>query len=125
MHDEQQHRHRRGPSAVSSAAKPSGATSRQRQQLCERAEEILASHDARHAARVNDRDDQHAVMQEDLRYLGVGEVLADVDVLGVHVLADRLGRAVGTRSAVTMRELKRLDTRLAACDLPAAADFRE
>jgi hypothetical protein len=33
--------------------------------------------------------------------------------------------AQGTRSDVTMRELKRLDTRLAACDAPAAADFRE
>ena len=33
--------------------------------------------------------------------------------------------AHSTRSHVTMRELKRLDRRLAACDAPAAADFRE
>jgi hypothetical protein len=26
---------------------------------------------------------------------------------------------------MTLRELKRLDRQLAACDLPAAADFRE
>ena len=30
-----------------------------------------------------------------------------------------------TRSDITMRELKRLDRRLAACDAPATADFRE
>jgi hypothetical protein len=33
--------------------------------------------------------------------------------------------ARATRSHVTMRELKRLDRRLAACDAPAAADLRE
>jgi hypothetical protein len=33
--------------------------------------------------------------------------------------------AHGTKSDVTMRELKRLDDRLAAYDVPAAADFRE
>jgi transcriptional regulator with XRE-family HTH domain len=30
-----------------------------------------------------------------------------------------------TRSALTMRELRRLDHQLAACDVPAASDFRE
>jgi hypothetical protein len=33
--------------------------------------------------------------------------------------------AQDTKSDVTMRELKRLDERLAVCDVPAAADFRE
>ena len=33
--------------------------------------------------------------------------------------------ARATRSHVTMRELRRLDRRLAGCDAPAAADFRE
>jgi hypothetical protein len=33
--------------------------------------------------------------------------------------------AQGTKSDVTMRELKRLDAQLASCDVPAAADFRE
>jgi len=36
-----------------------------------------------------------------------------------------LGMTQSTRSDMTLRELKRLDRRLAACDLPAAADFRE
>ena len=36
---------------------------------------------------------EHAVMQEDLGELGVGEVLVDVDVLDVHVLADGVGCA--------------------------------
>ena len=38
--------------------------------------------------RVHHGHDQHAVVQEDLGHLGVGEVGRDVDVLGVQVLAD-------------------------------------
>jgi transcriptional regulator with XRE-family HTH domain len=36
-----------------------------------------------------------------------------------------LGIVRTTKSNLTMRELRRLDRQLAACDLPAAADFRE
>ena len=36
-----------------------------------------------------------------------------------------LGIARTTKSHTTLRELKRLDRRLATCDAPAAADFRE
>jgi hypothetical protein len=36
-----------------------------------------------------------------------------------------LGIVQTTRSDMTVRELRQLDHRLAACDLPAAADFRE
>jgi hypothetical protein len=36
-----------------------------------------------------------------------------------------LGIAQSTKSDVTVQELKRLDRQLAACDAPAAADFRE
>ena len=39
---------------------------------------------------VDDGHDEDAVVQEDLGDLGVGEVGADVDVLGVQVLADGL-----------------------------------
>ena len=45
------------------------------------------------AAVVDDRDDEHAVVQEDLGDLHVGVVRVDVDVLGVHVLPDRLDPA--------------------------------
>jgi hypothetical protein len=36
-----------------------------------------------------------------------------------------LDMAKATKSDMTMRELRRLDDQLAACDMPAAADFRE
>jgi hypothetical protein len=36
-----------------------------------------------------------------------------------------LDMARTTKSDMTMRELERLDAGLAACDVPAAADFRE
>ncbi len=40
-----------------------------------------------------DRDDQHAVVQEELGELGVGVLVLDDDVVGGQVLADRLERA--------------------------------
>ena len=42
---------------------------------------------------VDDGHEQDAVVEEDLGDLGVGEVGADVDVLGVHVVADGLAAA--------------------------------
>ena len=59
------------------------------------------------AAVVDDRDDQHAVVEEDLGDLGVGEVGADVDVLGVHVLADGLDAAASRFSSVSSSERRR------------------
>ena len=57
---------------------------------------------------VDDRDDQHAVVEEDLGDLGVGEVGADVDVLGVHVLADGLDRGSASRfSSASSSERRR------------------
>jgi hypothetical protein len=49
-------------------------------------------------------DLEHAVMQEDLGELGVGEVLADVDVLRVHVLADGFA---GAGRALLQRRVER------------------
>ena len=87
---------------------PSSASSRQREQPPgERAEEVFASHDAGHATSVDDRDDQHPVMQEDLGELGVREVLADVDVLRVDVPADGFvdaGRALLERRVERPRD---------------------
>jgi hypothetical protein len=54
------------------------------------AEEVSAGDDTLDVACVNVGDDEHAVVEERLGELGVREVGADVDVLGVHVVADRL-----------------------------------
>jgi GNAT superfamily N-acetyltransferase len=45
---------------------------------------------------LDDRDEKDAVVEEDLGDLGVGEVGADVDVLGVHPVAHGLELAAGT-----------------------------
>ena len=77
---------------------------RRDQAFGERAREVLAGDDARHPAAVDDRDDEHAVVQEDLGELGVGEVLVHIDVLGVHVLADRFVDAAARFSSATSSE---------------------
>ena len=48
------------------------------------------------AAVVDDGDDEHPVMEEDLGDLGVREVGSDVDVLGVHVPPDQFDAAADT-----------------------------
>ena len=53
---------------------------------------------------VDDRDEQHAVVEEGLGDLGVGEVGADVDVLGVHVLPDGLARHAARFSSAVSSE---------------------
>jgi hypothetical protein len=60
----------------------------------DRAEEVAAGDDPHEAALVRHGHQQHAVVQEDLGDAEVGEVLIDVDVLRVHVAADRLGPAL-------------------------------
>jgi len=61
--------------------------------LGERAEEVAAGQQPEHPPVVDDGHDEHAVVEEDLGDLQIGEVGADLDVLGVHVLPDRLGAA--------------------------------
>ena len=60
------------------------------------AEEVATGDDAGDATVVDDRDDEHPVVQERLGDLRVGEVGAHLDALGVHVLGDRIVATGGT-----------------------------
>ena len=73
---------------------------RSREQLLgQLAEEVVAGDDRVDAPVGRDRDDEHAVVQEELGQLRVGVLVFDDDVVGRQVLADRLVRAArGGRS---------------------------
>src|SRR5687767_10905340 len=83
-------------SATRTSATPVAAangTSAGREPLGQRAEEVGARDHADDLVVLGDGDDQDAMVDEDLGQLDVGEVGWDVDVLGVHVLGDRLHAA--------------------------------
>ena len=80
---------RRDASAVKRPASLSGLE----EAFGEGAEEVAAGDHAGYSSAVDDRDDQDAVVEEDLGELGVRVVGADVDVLAVHVLLDALAAA--------------------------------